>query len=924
MPLPHPARWAQLSPLLDDLLMQDAAGRTAALAALRRQDAALADELQALLAADDSARAGGFLDGQAAPPHTGDADHASLAGHRLGAYTLQSPLGAGGAGTVWLAQRTDGQYQGQVAIKLLHLALLGRAGAQRFAREGAILARLTHPHIARLLDAGVAAGGQPYLVLEWVQGERIDHHCRSQRLGVEARLALFLDVLAAVAHAHSHLAVHRDIKPGNILVTPEGQVKLLDFGIAKLLESADAEADATEITRQGGRALTPDWAAPEQLRGEAVTTATDVYALGLLLHLLLTGRHATSPAGATASEAMRATLETDPERASRAVNQNQPDALALIGGEHQPQRLARRLQGDLDNIVARCLRKAPAERYGTVTALADDLRRHLAHEPVSARPDTLGYVAGKFVRRHRGAVATALLIALAITGGLVGTLTQAHRANQERDRAIDEREMATGVSDFFIRMLRQSAGSDAGGLRKQLDTGRDLAKTLVFRYPLAQAAVFQQLSGSYADIDDIPNALAMMDEATRVVNTLPDPARRASNLVPLLCGRAILLNDVARNAEGLQLLAQAQDLMDAGAAAEVPVDARAECILTNSYIRSALGQHDAAVLAARNALQLLSDSGVDPRALSSYTSSLDRALLLAGRHAEAWPLAEKLARESAASEGTNTIAALRRSSRLTHLKRVGGQPLEALALAERDLALMTSIMSTGDTDALTLYEHGSALLDLSRLQEATAELQRSVDTARAKDDKLVLIRAQLALVRAWLASGQVKDVAKAQALLQAEQVQWQDIAARQSPTTVEVWRTQALLAAAQGDLPAARALLERAAAFGQRLSGAEHPARLAVELSQGELALQAGDATAAQAHAARALAAARRAALDPTRSADMGRALWLQARSEAALQWPAATATAGQAHALLLPMLGATHPLTRAAEQAAQAPPTAR
>nr|MBP6765060.1 tetratricopeptide repeat protein [Rubrivivax sp.] len=202
---------------------------------------------------------------------------------------------------------------------------------------------------------------------------------------------------------------------------------------------------------------------------------------------------------------------------------------------------------------------------------------------------------------------------------------------------------------------------------------------------------------------------------------------------------------------------------------------------------------------------------------------------------------------------------------------------------------------------------------------AAAELQRSVDSARAHDDPLVLIRAQLALIRAWLASEKPTDLDQAQTLFQAEHAQWKAIADRQSPSTVEVWRTQALLVAAQGDLPAARALLERAAAFGQRLSGPEHPVRLALELSQGDLALAAGDATAALSHAAQALAAAHRAALDPTRSADVGRALWLQARSEAALQQVGATATAGQALAQLLPMLGATHPLTRAAMQVSQA-----
>ena len=436
MPLPDPARWARLSQALDDLLARQGPEREAALAQLESAEPDLGLELRRLLQADAQARAEDFLTGHAALADAADAaddtddtanESPSLAGHHLGAYTLQSPLGAGGTGAVWLAQRTDGRYQGQVAIKLLHLALLGRVGAQRFAREGAILARLQHPHIARLLDAGVAPGGQPYLVLEHVQGERIDQHCSTRELDIEARLGLFLDVLAAVAHAHSHLVIHRDIKPGNILVTSAGEVKLLDFGIAKLLETDDEASPATELTQHGARPLTPDWAAPEQLRGGAITTATDVYTLGLLLHLLLSGRHATTPQGATASEAMRAALETDPVRPSRAATLQDGLAPASGDGRALPQRWARRLQGDLDNIVARCLRKEPGERYATVAALAEDLRRHLAHEPISARPDTLGYVAAKFVRRHRGAVAAGLLTTVAIAAGVVGTVTQARR-----------------------------------------------------------------------------------------------------------------------------------------------------------------------------------------------------------------------------------------------------------------------------------------------------------------------------------------------------------------------------------------------------------------------------------------------------------------------------------------------------------------
>jgi serine/threonine-protein kinase len=294
MSLPDAERWRRLSPLLDQLLDLPPADRPARLAALQQAHPDLADALAGLLADGGQAQFDRFLTG-AVPASAGGAapgqgSGAGLAGTRLGAYLLEAPLGQGGSGSVWRARREDGRFEGHVAIKLLHLSQLGQAGAERFRREGSILARLAHPHIARLLDAGVAEGGQPYLVIELVQGQRLDRHCDAQQLSVPQRLRLFIDVLQAVAHAHGHLVVHRDIKPSNILVTPDGTVKLLDFGIAKLLDADSAAGPTTDLTRDWGRAMTPEYAAPEQLRGEPVTTATDVYALGVLLYELLSGR----------------------------------------------------------------------------------------------------------------------------------------------------------------------------------------------------------------------------------------------------------------------------------------------------------------------------------------------------------------------------------------------------------------------------------------------------------------------------------------------------------------------------------------------------------------------------------------------------------------------------------------------------------
>jgi eukaryotic-like serine/threonine-protein kinase len=408
-----PALWARASPLLDELLDLDAHARAARLAALRANDPTLADQLAALLAAQTQIDRGAFLEGAAVPAPV----PTTLAGRAIGAYTLERELGVGGMGTVWLGRRHDGRFDGAVAIKLPNLALLNRGGAERFAREGSVLGRLSHPHIARLLDAGVA-DNQPYLVLEYVDGLPIDRWCDQQALGVHARLRLVLDVLSAVEHAHANLVLHRDLKPSNILVDRAGRVKLLDFGVAKLLADVTGAAASTELTLEAGRAFTPEYAAPEQVRGEPVTTATDVYALGVLLYVLLGGRHPTAMPAAAPLERLRAALESEPPTLSEVAQRTSAGTAAARATTAV--RLARDLRGDLDNVVAKALKKPVAERYPTVAALAADLRRYLDHEPVSARPDSVGYRTAKFVRRYRLAVGAASATVARAGGGRGG------------------------------------------------------------------------------------------------------------------------------------------------------------------------------------------------------------------------------------------------------------------------------------------------------------------------------------------------------------------------------------------------------------------------------------------------------------------------------------------------------------------------
>ena len=388
--------WAALKPHFDRALDLDEAARPAWLAALREQDPAAADGVEHLL---EHHRAGSderFLEGSPVPLPP----RPIATGQALGAYTLVAPLGQGGMGTVWRAERNDGRFTRLAAIKFLNVALKHR-GEDRFRHEGRILGRLTHPHIANLIDAGVSAAGQPYLVLEHVDGVPIDRYCDEHGLDVPARVRLFLDVLAAVAHAHGHLIVHRDLKPSNVLVTTDGQVKLLDFGIAKLLEN-DAVASAS-LTRDGDVAMTPQFATPEQLTGAAVSTATDIYGLGVLLYLLVTGQHPAQSSLRSPADLIKAIVEQEPRRAS--------DAAA-------DPRTRRLLRGDLETILSKALRKRPEDRYASATAFADDLQRYLAHEPIGARPDAVAYRTIKFVRRNRWPVAAAAAVFVLLIVGL--------------------------------------------------------------------------------------------------------------------------------------------------------------------------------------------------------------------------------------------------------------------------------------------------------------------------------------------------------------------------------------------------------------------------------------------------------------------------------------------------------------------------
>jgi len=484
-----PAGWARVRALFDQLQDLPADQREAALAALP-DSPAVVSELRSLLQHAAQATGGttddGFLAGAAAQrvdlpasgPDVSDAGQApdalpSRAGERLGPWCIDRLLGRGGMGEVWHAQRADGAYEGQAAIKVLRPGQDSRRVLERFALEQRALARLNHPHIAHLLDAGRTADGLPYFVMEAVDGQPIDRACKT--LTLEQRLALFLQLADAVSHAHRQLLVHRDLKPSNVLVNREGQVKLLDFGIAKAIDPLEGEDGHHTVA--GERPFTPNYASPEQVRGEPVGTGTDLYSLGVLLYEMLTGLRPYGRQATTAKEAARSVLQDEPTR---------PSALSP-GLVADPQWMAtrRRLVGDLDNILLKALDKTLEGRYPSVDLFAADIRAFLAGFPVSARAPSAGYLIGKFVRRHKAAAAASLAAVLALAVGLGLALWQAQVADAQRavaqQRFKQVRQMANQLVFKYHDQIENLPGATSAREALLLDAAQFLDN-------LAQAA----------------------------------------------------------------------------------------------------------------------------------------------------------------------------------------------------------------------------------------------------------------------------------------------------------------------------------------------------------------------------------------------------------------------------------------------------
>ncbi|MEZ5458086.1 MAG: protein kinase [Steroidobacteraceae bacterium] len=669
-----------LSDLLDTALELAPEQRAAWIDSLGEEHAALKPRLRALLARAAEVESRDFLGslpGLPLPDTEADTEPALDRGAMFGPYRLERPLGAGGMGSVWLAQRADGLFDRHVALKLPHRGLLGVSAAQRLAQERTILAGLQHPNIAQLLDAGVTQLGQPYLALEYIDGMAIDRYCARHDLDVDARLRLVLQVAEALAHAHARLVVHRDLKPANILVTDAGQVKLLDFGIAKLLADDDGGA-ASPLTRVAGRVLTPDYASPEQIRGALITTSTDIYSLGVVLYELLTGARPYRLRRDTAVSLEAAILEAQSVAPSRMVASRSGTESTAVPVS------ARELRGDLDVIVLKALRKDAAERYPTVAAFADDLRRHLEGRPVVARPDSSWYRATRFIQRNRIAVAATTSVALALLAATVFSINQARIAIAERQRA---EEVKTFIASIFSSADPFEGGGrslDAVALLRQARTRveRDFAAR-----PELRVELLTTIGWSLSNLSDHESADEVSDAALSLANRVlraDDPRRLEAQLLRLeshrFMGRAA---QVQRELE--PLLAQDQRT-------PFPAIERARLLLHAVHLAIEQGRGADAASYAIQAREL-ADTAVAP----GHPLRLESAVVLA--------------------------VALRYANRFA----------EAEAAAERALALTLQAHGNDSTAARVIdarFALGSAYIDTGKAELAAREIRAAIDDAR--------------------------------------------------------------------------------------------------------------------------------------------------------------------------------------------------
>jgi eukaryotic-like serine/threonine-protein kinase len=710
-------RWERLQELFEEALARAPDSRPAFLQGACPDDPELRAEVETLLrhARDTGPLRGAFKEAlaEAAPLLAGP-----QLGDRVGPYRLEAEVGHGGMGAVYLAVRDDQEYEKRVAVKLLRGGIWSADLLARFRAERQILARLEHPNIARLLDGGTGAQGQPYLVMELVEGRPITEYCETRALPVSERVRLFATVCDAVQYAHQNLVVHRDLKPSNILVTDDGTAKLLDFGIAKLL---DPTALTPAETRTHMRLMTPDYASPEQARGDPVTTASDVYSLGVVLYELLSGRRPLRFEGDSPSRIERRLREEQPPR---------PSTAAGAGGRPGPP--LKQLAGDLDTIVLKALQKEPVRRYASAQALAEDLRRCLTGRPVLARPDSVRYRTGKFVRRHRAGVAAAAGVALLLVGFAVTMAVQAARLARERNKALAAEQEARQVAGFVTGIFQVPNPSVARGntvtAREVLDTGAARIRSQLRDQPLVKAALLQTIGNTYRGLGLFREAQPLLDEslALRRWRLGEDHADTASSL-----------NDAAEVRRQLSDYAGAEPLHRHALEVRTRLLGPGHAQVGESLNNLALTLQEKGQLAEaedlyRRALEVRRGAlGERHEDVTVTLSNLGQVVKARGDLAQA----ERLNRETLALRrailGPDHPLVLNSMHVLASTLANRGRDGEAQAIFREVLALRLRVLGPDHVDTTTTMNNLASLLqDQGRLEEAEALYRRGLEARR--------------------------------------------------------------------------------------------------------------------------------------------------------------------------------------------------
>jgi serine/threonine protein kinase len=611
-------RWQSIRQVFHEAVGLPADQRLGFLSEATAGDDTLRVEVESLLASHDHAVS--FMEPDGDPIKAAElspAPAADMTGRRIGAYKAVREIGRGGMGAVYLGVRADDQFSKRVAIKLVLGGMNTDLIVRQFLSERQILANLDHPNIARLIDGGTTEDQLPYFVMEYIEGQPIGDYCDTHRLSTDERLALFRDVCAAVQFAHQNLVIHRDIKPGNILVTADGKMKLLDFGIAKLLAPGPGYGEMTQA-----HLMTPDYASPEQARGDPITTASDIYSLGVLLYELLSGHRPYRIKTTSQVEIIRAICEEEPSKPSTAVGRAEtasgrdddteitltPESVSRARGS-QPDKLRRQLEGDLDNIVLKALRKEPQRRYVSAEQFSEDIRRYMEGLPVIARKDTLAYRASKFVRRHRAAVAAAAFTMVALIGGAGTTLWQARVAHAERDKAQrrfnEVRKLANAVLFKYEENIRTLPGSTPvremlvkDGLEYLDNLSKESEGDVQLQRELAEAykkvgdvqggvAVGGNTGDTSGMLDSYRKALALREGIARAADATPDDRR---NLARMYIAVGDALQRVGDNVGGLDLARKALGIYETLAAADpAGITTRSDVARANWHVANHLG-----------------------------------------------------------------------------------------------------------------------------------------------------------------------------------------------------------------------------------------------------------------------------------------------------------------------------------------------